>query len=137
MTTIRSSKKTMLAAIAFLLPIAGAVAAGPMPHDEVATAMKHSGFAMKEKELKGVQMHLHHTLNCLVGPQGEGFDASAADPCKGMGNGAINDTSGEMKMMLMHAATLARTAVQIHSYEAAKDTAMAVHELLSDASKGK
>jgi len=127
--------KTILAAIAFLLPLAGAMADAP---GEVQTAMKHAGFAMMEKAVDGVHLHLHHTINCLVGPQGKGFDAKAGDPCKGMGNGAINDTNdAQMKAMLMHVVTLASTAEEIHSYEAAKDVAMAVHTLLSEASKSK
>ena len=30
--------------------------------------------------MKTTQMHLHHVVNCLVGPQGEGFDASLREP---------------------------------------------------------
>ncbi|TAM15789.1 MAG: hypothetical protein EPN68_17120 [Rhodanobacter sp.] len=39
--------------------------------------------------------HLHHVVNCLVGPDGKGFDAKAGDPCKGMGQGAIVDAKGD------------------------------------------
>jgi hypothetical protein len=38
-------------------------------------------------------MHLHHTINCLVGPNGNGFDAKPGNPCEGRGNGAIADTT--------------------------------------------
>jgi hypothetical protein len=38
-------------------------------------------------------MHLHHTVNCLVGPKGQGFDAKEANPCQKLGNGAIPDTT--------------------------------------------
>ena len=37
-------------------------------------------------------MHLYHTLNCLVGPSGTGFNARQINPCAGSGNGAIPDT---------------------------------------------
>jgi hypothetical protein len=38
-------------------------------------------------------MHLHHAVNCLVGPAGQGFDAKEANPCQKLGTGAIPDTS--------------------------------------------
>ena len=41
--------------------------------------------------MPGVQAHLHHTLNCLVGPGGDGFDAKQMNPCAQAGNGAIPD----------------------------------------------
>ena len=47
---------------------------------EVSTAAQHAGFAGSSKDIKTTQMHLHHVVNCLVGPQGEGFDASFATP---------------------------------------------------------
>ena len=35
--------------------------------------------------------HLQHTLNCLDGPRGEGFNAAPGNPCQGQGNGILND----------------------------------------------
>lgn len=58
---------------------------------EIATAIKHAGYAAKSTNLKHVDLHLHHVVNCLVGPQGGGFDKMAGDPCKGMGMGALAD----------------------------------------------
>lgn len=59
---------------------------------EVSTAAQHAGLAAGSKELPQAQMHLHHVINCLVGPKGKGFDGSVGNPCKDQGNGAINDT---------------------------------------------
>lgn len=75
--------------IALLMP---GVALAGQPGKEVATAIEHAGYAARSKNIKTVHMHLHHTLNCLVGPRGDGFDPHALDPCKGLGNGAIPDT---------------------------------------------
>src|SRR5271157_1645163 len=50
---------------------------------EVNTAALHAGYAASSKDMKATQMHLHHVVNCLVGPQGEGFDASFGNPCNG------------------------------------------------------
>ncbi len=58
---------------------------------ELAIAQTHAGLAGKATAIDGVHMHLHHALNCLVGPSGAGFDASNANPCAKAGNGAIPD----------------------------------------------
>lgn len=64
---------------------------------EVATAEQHAGYAAAANSLKMAHMHLHHVVNCLVGPKGAGFDATAANPCKSFGNGAIPDTADAAK----------------------------------------
>ena len=64
---------------------------------EVTTAASHAGFATKSADLKGTQTHLHHVVNCLVGPKGQGFDDKEANPCKDQGNGAISDTTDEVR----------------------------------------
>jgi len=64
---------------------------------EVTTAAKHAGLAAQAIDLKGAQTHLHHVINCLVGPGGEGFDDKEANPCKDQGNGAIPDTTNEAR----------------------------------------
>jgi hypothetical protein len=40
---------------------------------------------------------MHHALNCLVGPKGEGFDAGQMNPCTNAGNGAIVDETDAAK----------------------------------------
>lgn len=58
---------------------------------EINNAQTHAGLAAKAANVDGVHMHLHHALNCLVGPQGDGFDAKQMNPCAQSGNGAIPD----------------------------------------------
>lgn len=60
---------------------------------EITIATTHAGIASKQTNINGAHTHLHHVLNCLVGPKGEGFDAAAGNPCAKAGNGAIPDTS--------------------------------------------
>jgi hypothetical protein len=62
---------------------------------EVATASAHAGMALGASDLKMAHTHLHHVINCLVGPSGHGFDGSAGNPCKDMGHGAIVDAKGK------------------------------------------
>lgn len=57
------------------------------------TAHAHALMAENAKSVKMAHTHLHHVINCLVGPDGKAFDASAADPCKGQGHGALPDSA--------------------------------------------
>ena len=74
---------------------------GPQPsvaglQTEVKTALTHAGFAAKYDTLTEVTLHLHHVVNCLVGPRDKMFDASAGNPCEGQGNGITSDIPPSM-----------------------------------------
>jgi len=74
------------------------------PAQEVATAGQHAGLAAQGTSIEQVHMHLHHTVNCLVGPKGQGFDAKQANPCQKLGNGAIPDTADQASKTKLTAA---------------------------------
>ena len=61
--------------------------------DEINTAHAHATMAQSADSVAMAHTHLHHVINCLVGPTGQGFDAAAGEPCKGQGNGAIPDSA--------------------------------------------
>lgn len=86
--------------------------------DEVSTAAQHAGFSAKATSLSVAHMHLHHTLNCLVGPGGRGFDAKQANPCSDKGSGAIPDTTDAAAKK-----TLERIASRTRRALASKDLA--------------
>jgi hypothetical protein len=65
---------------------------------EVATAATHAGMAASASDIKMVHMHLHHVVNCIVGPSGDGFDKAAGNPCDGQGNGAMADGGDKAKL---------------------------------------
>ncbi len=103
-----SSAQKLVRLSAITLVAAGFVAATSLPvlaeedvGKEVSTAVTHAGFAASAKDMQTVQMHLHHTINCLVGPKGEGFDSGVANPCKDQGNGAIPDTKDAGKAAML------------------------------------
>jgi hypothetical protein len=82
------------------------------PSGEIVTAATHADLASKAADLAGTQMHLHHALNCLVGPGGTGFDAKNINPCANAGAGAIPDTAdATKKAALMAAADTARAGL--------------------------
>ena len=63
---------------------------------EIATAGQHAGFAAAAPNLLQTHMHLHHALNCLVGPQDGDFDKTNMNPCAQKGKGAFPDESDEL-----------------------------------------
>ncbi|EQD27971.1 conserved hypothetical protein, secreted [mine drainage metagenome] len=93
--TRKLSQRISTVLLALALPIAAQAAGlGGAALKQTDTAIAHAGMALGAKELKIAHMHLHHVINCLVGPAGKDFNAHFADPCKGMGQGAIVDAKG-------------------------------------------
>ena len=85
--------------LACALPMAVQAAdANAAASKQVATATAHAGMALGASDLDMAHAHLQHVVNCLVGSSGKAFDAKAADPCKGMGQGAIVDAKGDAPM---------------------------------------
>lgn len=77
------------------LPLGALAHPGMAATKEVKTAAAHAGMALGAADLKMAHAHLQHVVNCLVGPSGDGYDAQQADPCKGMGQGAIVDAKDD------------------------------------------
>jgi len=99
---------------------------------EIHTAIEHSGYASHVKSTNKVHLHLHHVVNCLVGPHGKGFYPAAGDPCQGEGNGALNDLSGQPKVRseLEKALREANTGLRENSFRTAHNTAEQVRKTL-------
>jgi hypothetical protein len=98
---------------------------------EIATAEQHAGYAQAATELKMVHTHLHHTINCLVGPGGKTFDAKMLNPCKDLGNGAIPDsTDAAQKKALQAPLDKARAGLKQKELAAAQKDAGDVEAML-------
>ncbi len=87
---------------------------------EITNAQTHAGLAASAANIDGVHMHMHHALNCLVGPGGDGFDAKQMNPCAQSGNGAIPDEMDAAKK-----AKLTTAKTQLMQGIAATDLKMA------------
>jgi hypothetical protein len=91
---------------------------------EIGNAALHAGLAAQAGDIAGVHMHLHHAVNCLVGPSGSGFDAKEMNPCANSGNGAIPDAATPaQKTALQAAAAKAETGIASADYAAAQKIA--------------
>jgi len=84
--------------------LASGPAAAADVKQEIATAEQHAGYAQAADQLEMVHTHLHHAINCLVGPDGKGFDAKELNPCKDLGKGAIPDTTDAAQKKALQAA---------------------------------
>jgi len=100
---------------------------------EMSTAVTHAGLAAGSADLKTVQVHLHHVVNCLVGPDGAGFDAGPGNPCKDQGAGAIPDAPADKKASLQEAVASAQSGLAETDLAKAKATALSVQALLKKA----
>ena len=99
---------------------------------EVTTAARHAGLAAQAADLKGTQTHLHHVINCLVGPKGQGFDDKEANPCKDQGNGAIPDATDEVRRTaLIQALAKANEGLRQTDLAAARKSASEAQVLLT------
>jgi hypothetical protein len=90
-------KALFLAIAGSSLIIAGAAVAAVSLPAEISNARTHANNAANAPTLDAVHTHMHHALNCLVGPKGEGFDAGQMNPCTNAGNGAIVDETDATK----------------------------------------
>jgi hypothetical protein len=128
----KSLRLTAICTAIAMLPLA-AFAAGDAAK-ETTTAATHASLSAKADSLKMAHAHLHHTLNCLVGPKGHGYDAKAENPCKDMGDGAIPDTTDAAnKKSLEHVAAQARAALRSESLETVQKDAAKINSELSAA----
>jgi len=148
MKLIRQFRKTGLGLAIFLVCVGGWVfqsnlvmAAGD-PSAELKTAITHSGFAAKYEAMKEVTLHLHHTVNCLVGPQDKMFDAAAGNPCQGQGNGYLPDLKaakgeGDQYYEAWWAAQIAEQAIASNNVAQARAGARIVNSVLDNVAKAK
>ncbi len=119
---MRSRFVRFLPLLVLAVPVtAWAAAPNAAVSQQASTASAHAGMALGAKDLKMTQMHLHHVINCLVGPSGKAFDAAAGNPCKGMGDGAVGDAQGDAaaETKLRAALADAERGVQATSLDAA------------------
>lgn len=124
MNITRRVTMSMVLAAAALLPLR-AVAADL--GSEIVTAATHADLASQASDIAGVHMHLHHALNCLVGPAGKGFDAKEINPCANSGAGAlVDETDVSKKPALEAAAASAAAGIASSDIVAAKKDAVDV-----------
>jgi hypothetical protein len=129
MNRLLLSSIAALGAVSFA---ATALAAGGDAAKEAATAVTHAQLAAASQSVAVTDMHLHHVINCLVGPHGHGFDAKAGNPCHGMGDGAVRDSThqADLHSKALRALAVARHGVAAKDLSAAHEAASKVAQIL-------
>jgi hypothetical protein len=118
-----NSTRTLFCAAAFAGMTALAPAALADGPQAIGIAANHAGLAANAGAIEMVHTHLHHVLNCLVGPGGQGFDAAPGNPC-GQAGGAIPQTSdAATKTKLEGVAASVRGGIANNDMAAAKKVA--------------
>jgi len=138
--------KAVLIIVFGLLPCAllcapNAFAAGDATA-ELQTAITHVTFAAKYEGIREVTLHLHHAVNCLVGPQDKLFDAAAGNPCQGQGNGYLADQQANAGKNNQYyeawwAVQVAAQAFASNDVPTVKAAALIVNLILENISKAK
>ena len=99
---------------------------------EIATAAQHAGLAAAAPNLAQTHTHLHHAMNCLVGPKDADFDRANMNPCAQQGNGAFPDESDQdVKTKLQAAMSAAADGIASSDEATAKKNAATVQTLLN------
>jgi hypothetical protein len=110
--------------VTVILTVLSASALAADAAKEAAISEMHAGLAAKSATIEQVHMHLHHAVNCLVGPVGQGFDAKEANPCQKLGDGAIPDTTNAAtKAKLTSALAKAQAGLKSEDMTAAQKAA--------------
>lgn len=86
----------LLTPLTLLLGLGGVIAEeskarADMAALELQTAVEHAGLAARADDVESAREHLQHAINCLAGPQGEGYSEDSLNPCADQGDGAIAD----------------------------------------------
>ena len=98
---------------------------------EIATAAEHAGLAAAAPNLTQTHMHLHHVMNCLVGPKDGDFDKTIMNPCAQQGTGAFPDESNpDIKAKLQNAMSLVGDGIASSDEATAKKNAAAAKTML-------
>ena len=100
---------------------------------EIATAAQHAGLAAAAPNLAQTHLHLHHVVNCLVGPQDGDFDKTNMNPCAQKGKGAFPDESdAEIKAKLQSVMSVAEDGIASSDEAIAKNDAATVEIQLKE-----
>ena len=100
---------------------------------EIATAAQHAGFAAAAPNLAQMHMHLHHVVNCLVGPRDGDFDKTIMNPCAQEGNGAFPDESDPaIKAKIQSVMSVAEDGIASSDEATAKKDAASVETQLKE-----
>jgi hypothetical protein len=118
------------AALAFATLLSSSALAADL-RSEIMNAAEHAEYSGEATTLEEAHMHLHHSLNCLVGPNGEGFDPHSLNPCVHSGSGIIPDTTdAKLIPVFQNAATKCREGLASNDLVVVQNDATAAAKMI-------
>jgi len=96
-------------------------------------AQTYAEFAVMDSSIDSVRLHLHYALNCLVGPEGDGFDASHGNPCahSGIGADAVDERDASKRAALLIAIGQAKHGIADNDIKTAQRDAASVDDAIA------
>lgn len=83
--------------------------------------------------IEDIHQRMQSSINCLVGPAGEGFSAAAPNPCAPSGNGVIPDTAdAAKKARYLEVVAKLKAGLAIDDRQAAMQTALEAADMIVD-----
>jgi len=112
-----------VAAALALLPLASAHAVD-LAVEKIAAQITARSASRNVFKIEDVHQRMQSAINCLVGPKGEGFDASVPNPCAASGNGLIPDSDPAKKDQYMEVVAKLKTGIATADRGAAMQIAL-------------
>ena len=127
-----NKNRLVAVAVCLLVAVPGMGFASGSANQEITTATTHAQMAANAADLATATMHFHHVINCLVGPKSKLFDADVGNPCKDMGNGALNDVARKSMQhaKLQQALALAEQALHAKNLAATQKYSARIGQVL-------
>jgi len=125
--------RLLIVGITLALGASACAAHAQSAQNEISTAHAHALMAQNATSVAMAHTHLHHVINCLVGPGCNGFDASAGDPCKGKGAMAASSADHALHAKLQSALGDAQAGLKSESLAAVQQDAGKAAAGLQDA----
>lgn len=132
--TVQSSQPPPPARAVARQAVQGAVPATVQQQREdgaIPRVVTFAGLAANAANIDAAHFHLHHVLNCLVGPGGNGFDAAVGNPCIGTGAAIPQTADTATRVKLENAAIEVRRGISSNDLSAARNVGAGVLAVLT------
>jgi hypothetical protein len=111
MRAIAAGAIMIVCMLVYAVPQSGAAMTVGDVKKELQTAIFHATeLAQRGGAVAASKLHLQHVINCLEGPTGSNFKASAGYPCEGQGEGIIPDLKAAVAAKVQEADQALREA---------------------------
>jgi hypothetical protein len=114
---------------AILLPTAAFAEDFPIEVNATQMAVRYG--ARSSPEVEDVHKRMQTSINCLVGPNGDGFSQDARNPCAASGNGLIPDSAdADKKAKYSEVVAKLRAGLLVSDFDAARKVCLEAADMI-------